>query len=136
MTLNLAHYEKVYAKKKTMATDFAEHLIEKLTHRPADMPKAHTSCFKITNMDEPRVWLDDMCKILGCIMFSSGYWFSYKTRTAKYNKVNMSFDVSIMTEVEKTENLEDPGTWGESDDDGYSSDDDEPSPKSEIATPA
>ena len=128
MALDLTHYEKVYSTKKRMAIDVAEILIDKMNARPADMLKAHTSNFVISSLTEPRIWLDDMCKIMGCLMFSSGYWVSHKSRTTKTNKVTLTFDISIMTDDEKVQLL----MASDDDDDGYSSDDDEPTPKVET----
>jgi hypothetical protein len=135
MTLNLAHYEKVYNNKFKTALSFAQTCIETMGQRPPDMDKEYTTVITMKNINGYKGYYEEVCIFLASMMFSSGYWHTNTIRKQRNGTLNITFQISIMTDAQKKENLEETATLNLSDD-GYSSDDDEPSPKSEIATPA
>jgi hypothetical protein len=142
MALNLAHYDKIYNGKFKEAFKKSGEFINVLqTGRPPDMPLEFITAITTKNIDSPKEYYDGVCRIIESIMFSSGYWTSYKIRKQKDGMLRVRYEISMMTEAEKQdhlwdeyEGLGDPATWGESDSDGYTSDDDDEPPKSEIAT--
>ena len=143
MALNLTHYEKVYQNKFKEAFKKSGELINAVQiGRPPDMPLEYITAITIKNIDAPKEYHDEVCRMIGSIMFSSGYWASYKIRKQKDGTLSVRHEISIMTEAEKQDQLwdkweiaGDPGTWGESDsDDGYTSEDDEPVKKSDAET--
>jgi len=140
MALNLTHYEKVYQNKFKEALKKSRDLIDALVGRPPDMPLDYITAITIKNIDAPKPYYDEVCRFIGSMMFSSGYWHSYKIRTLRDGLLSVRHEISIMTDAQKQdhlwdehEKLEDPRTWGESDEDESS--DDETTAKSETATP-
>ena len=139
MALNLTQYEAVYNQKFKLALSISGKCLEAVGRRPPDMDKAFITRLRTTDINWYKEYYDEVCRMVGSIMFSSGFWHSYTIRKQNNGMLRVNHDVSIMTDSEKEENITDPDTLqlseDESDSDGYTSEDDEPSPKSEIATP-
>ena len=125
MALNLAHYEKVYNEKLKIALSFAEKCLEAMGQRPPDMNKEFVTVLTMKNIDGYKGYYQEVCMFLGSIMYSSGYWHTNTIRKQKNGNLNITFQISIMTDSQRKDNLEIDydALLEESDDDGYSSDD-------------
>lgn len=121
MTLNLAHYEKVYNSKFKIALSASEKCVEAMGRRPPDMNKEFITRFGVSDINWHKGYYQEVCTMIGSILFSSGYWHSFKIRKQKNGMLIVIHDISIMTDAEKEENLKDPDALELSDDE--SSDD-------------
>lgn len=129
MPLSMTQYESAYEQKKELALITAQALIAKMDARSPDIPLENCTDFTTTSIEEHKLWMKSVLEMVSSIMFSSGFWHTYTCRIHRDQKLRIVHKVSIMTLAERQFNdLED--------DDGYTSDDDEPSPKSESADPA
>jgi hypothetical protein len=121
MTLNLTQYEAVYNQKFKLALSTSEKCLESMGQRPPDMDKGYITRLKVSDINWHKGFYQEVCTIVGSILFSSGYWHSFKIRKQQNGMLRIIHDISIMTDAEKEDNLKDPDELELSDDE--SSDD-------------